>query len=247
MSSRPAQPTLAGSSFPATRWTLILDLRSGDGPAADRALSELCRLYWYPVYAFVRRQGSPPEDAQDLTQGFFAMLVQRGDLERVRQEKGRLRTFLLAALKNHLVQDWRHRTAQKRGGGVLPLPLDTALTEARYCQEPLHPATPDALFDRRWALDAMEEALRQVEEDYTAAGRAALHEALQPYISTRINAAQAAEIGRAFAMTEGAVHVSIHRLRQRFRRTLERLVASTTGSGEDAADELRHLLEIISH
>ncbi|MDB6071291.1 MAG: hypothetical protein JWL81_2462 [Verrucomicrobiales bacterium] len=242
----PAGPKSPDPPFPPTRWTLILDLRSGDAGAADRALTELCRLYWYPVYAFVRRQGSGPEDAQDLTQSFFARLLERNDLAGVQQEKGRLRTYLLGAMKNHLIQDWRHRSAQKRGGGHPALPLDAEGVEKRYASEQSHLCSPDALFDRRWALDTMAEALRRLEEEYNDSGRTELHGILQPFLSSRPAPGHVPEAAIRLGMTDGAFHVALHRLRQRFRRILESLVADTVGSQEEAADELKHLLSLLS-
>jgi len=234
------------AAFPATRWSLILDLSSGDAKSAEQALEELCRLYWYPVYAFVRREGAAPEDAQDLTQGFFARLLERGDFQKVQAERGKLRTFLLSSVKNYLVQDWRHRSAQKRGGGAEALSLDASLAEERYAHEPGHGLSPDALFDRRWALDTMEEALARVEREYATAGKAELHAALQPFISAKPKGGDMQVIGARFGMTEGALHVAVHRLRQRFRRSLESLVTETVGSRAEAGGELRHLLGLIS-
>jgi DNA-directed RNA polymerase specialized sigma24 family protein len=241
----PSHDPSANPSFPPTRWSLLLDLRSGDVKVADRALGELCRLYWYPVYAFVRREGMDAEDAQDLTQGFFTRLLARGDFLSVDQAKGKLRTYLLAGVKHFMVQDWRRRTAEKRGGGAQALPLEAAEAEYRYAQEPSDLASPDALFDRRWALDTMEEALRQVEEEYREAGKAELHAALQPFISAKAKADDFQALTTHFHMTEGSLHVAVHRLRQRFRKCLEKLVAETVSSPEEAGDELRHLLTLL--
>ena len=237
-------PDAASPAFPATRWTLILDLRSGDERSAGRALEELCRLYWYPVYAFIRRQGAGPEDAQDLTQGFFARLLERGDFKSADQEKGKLRTFLLSAVKNHMVQDWRKRAAEKRGGGSVPLSLDAA--EDRYALEPADLRSPDALFDRRWALDTLEESMKRLEQEYADAGKAELYAALQPYISARPQGAAYAALGPRFKMTAGAVQVAVHRLRQRFRKSLEAVVAETVAAPEEVDGELRHLLALLS-
>jgi len=232
-------------AFPLTRWSLILNLRSGDVQAADRALAELCRLYWYPVYVFIRREGAGPEDAQDLTQGFFARLLERGDFEMADQRLGKLRSYLLGAVKHFMVQDWRRRSAGKRGGGVVPLSLDAAAAEHRYAMEPADVVSPDALFDRRWALDTMEEALRQVEQEYAEAGKRDLHAALQPYIASRARSEDMQEVAQRFQMTDGALHVAVHRLRQRFRRSLEKLVSETVSQPDQVQDELRHLLGLL--
>jgi RNA polymerase sigma-70 factor (ECF subfamily) len=279
MSSPDSFPPPGGPAFPATRWSLILDLRSGNAASAERALEELCRIYWYPVYAFVRREGAGPEDAQDLTQGFFARLLERGDFLTADAEKGRLRTFLLTCAKHHMVRDWRHRSALKRGGPAAAAAGAASLhdraagagaagggsggggsggggggrngyaagAEERYAREPVDAAgSPDELFDRRWALETLEEALGRVEREYAAAGKAELHAALQPFISAKPKAGDIAGLAGRFGMTEGALHVAVHRLRQRFRRSLEELVAETVGSREETGEELRHLLGLIA-
>lgn len=234
----------ASPVFPATRWTLILDLRSGDARSAGRALEELCRLYWYPVYAFIRRQGAGAEDAEDLTQGFFARLLERGDFLTAEQEKGKLRSFLLTGVKNFMVQDWRHRTAEKRGGKAPALSLDAA--ENRYALERADDLSPDAVFDRRWALDTLEESLRRLEREYAESGKAELFAAFQPYISARPQGAAYEAIGPRFQMTAGAVQVAVHRLRQRFRKNLEAVVAETVSAPDEVDGELRHLLALLT-
>ena len=233
------------SAFPATRWTLIVDLRSGDVRAAGSALEELCRLYWYPIYAFIRREGAGPEDAEDLAQGFFARFLERGDFLSAQQDKGRLRTFLLGSVKNFMIQDWRHRTAEKRGGRLAPISLDAVTAEQRYALEPTDCATPDAIFDRRWALDTMEEALRRLEQEYVQAGKQELFHALQPYISARPHGTAYEGIGPRFGMSAGAVQVTVHRLRQRFRKSLEAAVAETVATQDEVNSELRYLLGLL--
>ena len=198
------------------------------------------------MYAFIRRQGAGAEDAEDLTQGFFARLLERGDLLTAEQEKGKLRTFLLAGVKNHMVQDWRHRTAEKRGGSAVALSFDAAAAEGRYALEPADHASPDALFDRRWALDTPEEAMHRLEQEYAEAAKSELHAALQPFIADRPQGAAYDAIGPQFGMSTGAVQVAVHRLRQRFRKSLEAVVAETVGSAADAGEELRHLLTVLA-
>lgn len=245
MSAGDALPADASPAFPATRWTLILELRCGDERAAGRALEELCRLYWYPVYAFIRRQGAGPEDAEDLAQSFFARLLARRDLHSAEQEKGKLRSFLLAGVKNFMVQDWRQRTAEKRGGRAVPLSLDAA--EERYALEPADSAaTPDAVFDRRWALDMLEESLRRLEAEYAEKGKGELFTVLQPYISARPQGAVYEALGPRFQMTAGAVQVAVHRLRQSFRKSLEAVVAETVAAPEEVEGELRHLIALLA-
>jgi RNA polymerase sigma factor (sigma-70 family) len=239
------QPT---SAFPATRWSLILDLRSPDTRASDQASEELCRLYWYPVYGFVRRQGAQPQDAEDLTQSFFASLLAHDNLSTADQSKGRLRSFILCALKNFLIQDWRHRTALKRGGGVSHVPLDSTVAEGMLAAdlEARPHATPEIAFDRRWALDTMERAMTRLEEEYRSAGRTALHAALEPWLSVPASSAEYQSIGATLGMSASAVQVAVHRLRKRLRHCLEAVVAETCESQEAAQEELAYLLEVLA-
>ena len=230
-------------AFPVTRWTLILGLRGEDEKVARRALEELCELYWYPVYAYIRRQGAGPDDAQDMTQGFFARLLERGEFSHAEQSKGKLRTFLLARVQNFMVQDWRHRTAQKRGGGQSPLSLDVA--EDRYALEPLDILSPDALFDRRWALDTLETAIARLEREQNAAGKGEVFAALYPFLAAKPQGDDYEAVGAKLGMTTSAIHVAVHRLRQRFRRALESAVAETVASPDEIEEELRHLLSLL--
>ena len=164
----------------------------------------------------------------------------------VEQQRGKLRTYLLGALKKHIVSDYRHRNALKRGGPESILSLNAADAEQRYSREPTDLASPDLLFDRRWALDTMEEALREVEEDYVNSGKAAIHAALQPYLSAKPNKPEISEIATRFSVSVNYVRVAIHRMRQLFRKSLQRLVAETVSSKEEADGELRHLLSLLS-
>lgn len=209
-----------------------------------RALEELCRLYWYPVYAFIRRQGASSEEAEDLAQGFFARLLERRDLLSAEREKGRLRSFLLARVKNHLVQDWRRRTAAKRGGTGQPLSLDDA--EVRYALEPAGLVSAEALFDRRWALETFETALRRLESEYADAGKRDLFEALMPWLSSRPSDQTYASLAPGLGLTPGALQVAVHRLRQRFRRCLENAVADTVADPDEVESELRYLLSLVA-
>jgi RNA polymerase sigma-70 factor (ECF subfamily) len=231
--------------FPATRWSLVMDLRNGDADTAGRALDTLCRLYWYPVYAFIRRTGPTPEEAEDLTQGFFARMLQREDLKSADRAKGRLRSFLLAAVKNFTASDWERRSAAKRGGGTQPVSIDAVAAEERYAMEPVNLESPDALFDRRWALDTLEAAFAKLESDQRTAGKGDLYAALQPLISSRPGPDTYEALGTQFHMSAGAVQVAVHRLRQRFRNALESVVAQTVADREEVEEELRHLFSVL--
>jgi RNA polymerase sigma-70 factor (ECF subfamily) len=211
----------------------------------ELALAALCQAYWFPLYAFIRRQGTPPQDAEDLTQGFFAHLLSKEALSGVGREKGRFRTFLLASLK-HFLADARDRArAQKRGGGQMPVSLDGCAAEERYAMEPLDELSPDRLFDRRWALAAIEQALARLAAEYAAGGKGALFAELKPLLTSGGGARSYAEIGALFGMSEGAVKVAAHRLRQRYRAALRAEIAETVESDSEIDAELRHLLDAL--
>ena len=230
-----------GRSFSATRWSLVL-AAAGD---AETALAALCRAYWFPLYAFVRRQGNSPHDAEDLTQGFFAHLLGKGALAHVDRAKGRFRTFLLASLKHFLADERDRANAQKRGGRQTAISLDACAAEERYALEPRDELSPDKLFDRRWALAVIEQALVRLGAEYAASGKGALFAALQPQLTAPGTARPYAEIGVQFFMNEGAVKIAVHRLRQRSGAALRAEIAETVGTAEEVDAELRHLLDAL--
>jgi RNA polymerase sigma factor (sigma-70 family) len=241
--------SIAGSSsaagFAATRWTLILKAAQGKEtfPAAD-ALAELCRIYWYPLYAYLRRSGQNSHDAEDLTQGFFAHLLDRKFLANVDRRKGKFRSFLLASLKNFLADRRDRARAKKRGGGRPTVPLDGHAAESRYCLEPAHDLTPEKLFEKQWALSLLEQVLSRLRAEMAADGKAAMFEALQSVlIGDRKSGygAIAAELG----MTEGAVKTAAHRLRRRYRELLRNEIAHTVASPEEIEGEIRYLLSCL--
>ena len=230
-----------GRSFSATRWSMVL-AAAGD---AEAALAALCRAYWFPLYAFVRRQGVSPHDAEDLTQGFFAHLLGKGALAHVDRAKGRFRTFLLASLKHYLADERDRAKALKRGGGLPAISLDACEAEERYALEPRDELSPDRLFDRRWALAVIGQALARLGAEYAASGKGALFEALKAQLTAPGGGPSYAEIGAAFEMNEGAVKVAVHRLRQRYGAALRAEIAETVGSAEEVDAELRHLLDAL--
>jgi RNA polymerase sigma-70 factor (ECF subfamily) len=229
-------------SFPTTRWTLILHAGQTDS-AARTALAELCQAYWYPLYAFVRRRGHAADDAQDLTQAFFAHVLEHEAIGRATADKGRFRTFLLAALKNYLANEWDKARAQKRGGGETIISLDHAAAEERYRHEPSHDLTPERLFERRWALTLLDQVLAKLQQEYHADGKAELFEALKPALvgGGDSYALLAARLGRS----EGAMKVAAHRLRQSYRALIRREIAETVADG-DLEDEVLHLLAVLA-
>ncbi len=221
-------------------------LAAGDGSGKSRAaLDALCRSYWYPLYSFLRRKGHPHHQAEDLTQGFFSIFLTRQDLARVRQEKGRFRSFLLTALKNHVSDQRSHDRAQKRGGNRKILPLDIATAEERYSLEPAHDLTPERLFDRQWAKTLIDQALAELRSRYVAQGHEKLFDLFKVYLVDQSEQLPLAQMAVNVQMSEGAVKVAIHRLRRRFRELLRAVVATTVANEDEVDDELRSLLEAL--
>lgn len=237
-------PTHAGAQFTTTHWSVVLAARD-ESPAANAALEQLCRTYWYPLYAFVRRQGHSPEEAQDLTQEFFARLLEKGLLRHLTHREGRFRSFLLKLLQNFLANE-RHRVrAQKRGGGHAPISLDSLAPEERYRLEPLDTLSPEKAFERNWAQTVIQQALAQLREEYRASGRKELFERLKDYQPGEPGTATYAELGAQLGLSEGAVKVAAHRLRQRHRQLLRAQIAQTVTTATDLDDEVRHLIRVV--
>jgi RNA polymerase sigma factor (sigma-70 family) len=237
----PANPT--GQYFPATCWTVVQKAQ-GDGEPARAALEELCRIYWAPVYAFIRRNGRAPADAEDLTQGFFAELLARDSLGQVAAEHGRLRTFLLKAVTRHMINQHAKATAAKRGHGVPLISLDTAAVEGQMKWEPGHSLTPDVEFARQWGLGLLDRAFARVEAREANLGRPGLFQDLKGIISLDSATAPYAEIATRHGLSEGAVKVAAHRLRQSFRQALRDIIAETVASEEEIDDEIQELFQV---
>lgn len=230
----------APSDFRTTHWSVVLDAAHPDTSHRQTALTALCQTYWYPLYAFVRRQGRNPHEAEDLTQDFFARLIEKNGLASVRPENGRFRSFLLASLKNFLANDWdRNRTA-KRGGPHAIVSWEDQSAEERYLREPSHDATPEKLFEQSWALTVIESVLAQLRKEYTDAGKDQLFEAIHSYLEED-GAQTYAEMAATLNMTEGAVKMAVLRLRENFRRRLRSAIAQTVGNAGEIDEELRHL------
>ena len=234
--------------FSPTRWSLISAVCSGDSERARPALEQLCQSYWYPLYAYVRRCGQTAEDAADLTQGFFAVLVEKELLTRADPGRGRLRNFLLTALQRFLRDDWRAQQRQKRGGGAVLLSIDEATAEGLYAREPAHVDTPEKLYHRRWALMLLERAILGLRDDYVQQGKGGLFEALKPALTEDPDADSAAATGAKLGMTAGAVRVAVTRLRARYRaRLLEEVAASVDAQTEaEVDDEINALFRAVS-
>ena len=231
-------------AFATTHWSVVLTAQD-QSPAAEAALEKLCRTYWWPLYGFVRRQGYRPEEAQDLTQGFFALLLERRDLDVVRREKGRLRSYLLVSLKNFLAKARRHDMAMKRGEGRSLVPLDELLARERADLEPADTLTADKIYERRWALTLLEQVLARLEEEYQAAGNKLLFECLNELLADEPAAPSQADIAKKLSMTENAVKQAFYRLRQRYRELLREEIARTVAVPGDVEDELRHFISIL--
>jgi len=214
-------------------------------PAARRALEQLCASYWYPLYAYVRRQGHGIEDAQDLTQSFFARLLEQKYLRLADRNRGRFRTFLLTSLKHFLNNDWKKTNREKRGSGQKVLPLDEALAESRFLSEPAIVQPPDALFDRGWAAIILDRAMTALRAEFERSGKLGTFEKLKVFVWGEKSALSYAAMAEQLTMTEGAVKVAVHRLRQRFGELLRNEVAQTVSTPAEVNDELRYLVSVI--
>ena len=240
-----AQPS-SNAWFVTTHWSVVLSARQEDTVQSGAALETLCQTYWYPLYAYVRRQGHNPHDAQDLTQDFFARLLQKDYLQGVAREKGKFRTFLLVALKRFLVNEWTRGQAQKRGGGCVHVPLQGHSAETRYLAEPADRLTADKLYERRWALTLLDRVLERLRQEFVAAGKAAIFDQLKGSLMAEKGAITHSEAADALGLSEGAVKVAVHRLRRRFRELFREEVAHTVAGPEEIEEEIRHLLGAFS-
>ncbi len=227
-------PPGQGLSFAATRWTVVLTAGQGESPQARRALEELCRAYWYPLYAYVRRRGYEAHEAEDLTQEFFARLLARNYLADVERAKGKFRSFLIASLNHFLANEWDRSQAKKRGGGHAFVSLDA---ETRYRTEPADDLSADKLLDRQWAIALLDLVLARLESETDATQFAALKQVLTPDQDAIPYATIAGQLGT----TEGAVKVAVHRLRKRYRALLREEIAHTVASSAEIDEEIRHL------
>lgn len=228
--------------FLTTHWSVVLTAAGGDIPNAQAALEKLCLTYWYPLYSYVRRRGHSPEDAQDLTQEFFARLLERNWVKTADQQKGRFRSFLLSAMNHFLADEWDKARAQKRGGGLPPLPLQLDTAEARYGMEAADPVTPEQSYERRWALTLLEEVLVRLREEYRQQGREHLFTALHPCLTGDRVSQPYARLGAKLGMSEGGVKAAVYRLRQRYRQLLRDGIAQTVATPEEVDEELRYML-----
>ena len=244
----PAGPVAPRSTFPTTHWSIVVNAGSGSDTQARASLETLCRQYWYPLYSFVRREGHPHHEAEDCTQEFLARLLADDGVARARPERGRFRTFLLAALRNFLTDEWRRTQAEKRGGGVAPLSLDLQDAEDRFSGEPVDPhLTPEQSFDRNWALGMLDRAMIRLRADYEGDGRGELFAALGPLMWGNAADETSAQAAERLAMNGHALTMALHRLRRRFRDRLREEVADTVAEGADVDAELHHLIAAVGN
>ena len=233
-----------GVAFATTHWSVVLEAQ-GESPAAQEALEKLCRTYWRPIYAFLRRQGFGPAEAEDITQGFFAQLLERRSLSAVRKEKGRLRSYLLGALKYFLADERRRAMAIKRGKRQRIIPLEDLHADERIEMEPADPVTAEMIYERRWALTVLEQVLGRLKDEYRAAGNAALFDSLKQLLPDEPGSPSQAEIATQLGMTENALRQAFYRFRQRYQLLLREEIAHTVATSGDIEDELRHLIAVV--
>ncbi len=232
--------------FATTRWAVVLSAGQGSSDDARHALETLCSAYWYPLYAYVRRKGHRPEAAQDLTQEFFAQLISREQFRHADRTKGKFRGFLLARLDFFLAREWTRTHRQKRGGQFSFVSMDEPAAEDRYQCEPADLETPERHYQRQWALAVLKQAMLALERECEANGKAGLFQEAKNLISGERHRMVYADISKALGLSEGAVRVAVHRLRQRYGELLREEVAQTVASADEVEEELRYLLQVLS-
>jgi RNA polymerase sigma factor (sigma-70 family) len=231
-------------AFSTTNWSVVLEAQ-GRSQAAQEALEKLCRTYWRPVYSFIRREGTGPEEAEDLTQAFFALLLERRDFDSVRKEKGRLRSYLLTSLKHFLVSEHRRAVTLKRGAGQQPVPLDDLSCSERSDMEPADHLTAERVYERRWALTLMDQVLRRLKNEYSTAGNAALFDSLKKLLPDEPGGPSRADIATELGMTDNALRQAFHRFRHRYQLLLREEISHTVAIASDVEDELRYLITVL--
>jgi RNA polymerase sigma-70 factor (ECF subfamily) len=232
--------------FTTTHWSVVLAAGEAESPVAHAALGQLCQVYWYPLYAYIRRKGYDATDAEDLTQQFFERFIEKHFLRSVHREKGRFRSFLLASLEHFLAKEWTRAHRLKRGGGQTILSWDGCAPEERYKLEPFDNWTAERIYERRWALTVLEQAMAALASEYAAAGKQRLFEALGPFVSGDDADVAYPEVAAKLQMSEGAVRVAAHRLRQRYGESVREEIAKIVQRPEDIEEELRQMFAALS-
>ena len=233
-------------AFVTTHWSVVVTAGRSDTPRAQAALERLCQSYWFPLYAYARRRGQSVEDAQDLTQEFFARVLEHHWLAKADQAKGRFRTFLLTAMERFMANEWDKARALKRGGGQwnVPIQLDTA--ETRYGVEPVDTRTPEQAFEYRWAVALLDEVVKQLEAEFRKTDQAVMFAALKPCLVGDRASQPYAKLAAGLGLEEGTVKVAVHRLRQRYRELLRAEIANTVASAAEVDAEMRHLFNVLA-
>lgn len=242
----PAPESPRNDVFVTTRWTVVLSAGRKSSPQSDRALSELCQIYWYPLYAYVRRQGRTKEDAEDLVQEFFARFLEKNYLEGLNAERGKFRAFLLVSLKHFLANEWDKTQRQKRGGGALHLSLDWQDADSRFHIDPPDPSNPEKTFDREWALALLERVIARLREECEADDKGDLFNAARSFLTVQESATSYSEAAQFLGLDEGAVRVAVHRLRKRYRALLRDEISQTLTDPGQVQEELRSLQAALS-
>jgi RNA polymerase sigma-70 factor (ECF subfamily) len=235
----------ATAQFATTHWSLVLSAGQSVSKEANQALEILCRSYWYPLYAYVRRKGYGPHAAQDLTQEFFARLLARNYLSVADRNKGKFRSFLLGCLEHFLAREWTRAHAQKRGGGQALFSLDQIDAENRYLREPVDELTPEKIFDRRWATTLLDQAMARLREECLASQKSDLFEKTQNYLSGEKSEASYAALAAPLGMSEGAIKVAVHRMRQRYGELVRDEITQTVATPGEVDEELRYLFAVL--
>jgi RNA polymerase sigma-70 factor (ECF subfamily) len=236
----------ADERFVTTHWSVVIQATMPQSQGARKALTELCETYWYPLYAFCRRRGYSREQAEDLTQHFFAHLIERNSMSVAEPSRGRFRAFLLTSLKNFLANQWRAETTKRRGEGRVLQSLDFKDAAARYATEPAHDETPEAVFERRWAMTIVQNAMNRLTEEQTKAGKAKLSKCLKTHLGGQDGRVPYAMLAAELGMSEGAVRVALHRLRLRFRELIRSEIAATVANEAEIDEELKVLFAALA-
>jgi len=237
---------LPAQAFATTHWSVVVAAGGEDSADARAALSRLCQTYWYPLYAYIRRKGRSPQDAEDLAQAFFVECIEHRWFARADQARGRFRSFLLMALDRFLANEWDKAQTLKRGGHLRLVPLVMENAEDRFSREPVDAATPEQHFERQWALTVLEQVLAGLREEYAARSQTALFDRLKPTLIGERTSQPYAELAASLETTEGNIQVAVHRLRERYRQRLKEEIAQTVSSPDDVESEIRHLFRILA-
>jgi RNA polymerase sigma-70 factor (ECF subfamily) len=236
----------ASARFRTTHWSIVRAAGRRSSPDAHDALAALCEVYWYPLYAYVRRKGHSPDDAQDLTQSFFARLLEKNVAGKADRSRGKFRSFLITSLDHFLAKEWRRAGARKRGDGRVALSLDLAAGETRYTLEPTHELTAEKIYQRRWALTLLEATLVKLRDEFEKGGKLEVFEHLKPYLGGNESTVPYRQIAETLGKTEGAIKVAVHRLRERCRELLRAEIAQTVSTPQEVDEELRDLFQAVA-